>query len=155
MKIIRAILIVNAVLAVVVLRGYGQAVSPVIVECGKHCNGEFTVSNPTISPVTVTVEAYSFALGADGKSILRPLDADADLQLDEMAARVGPQGAHTFGYKLRCTRTPCLVTVYVAMVVGHTNDGMAVRVLLPHVIYADAKQKGARARARAAAGLKE
>lgn len=154
MKIIKAILILNAVLAVLALRSAGQTVSPVIVECNQKCSGEFTVTNGGITPLTVTVEAYSFSLAADGTSKLRKLDTTVDVQLDQMSARVGPKADHTFGYKLRCDAPPCLVTLYAGMVVGRTSDGMALRVLLPHVIYADEKAKGARARARAAAGLK-
>jgi hypothetical protein len=75
------------------------------------------------------------------------------MELDGMAARLGPQGAHTFSYKMHCEHMPCTVTLYAAMVVGHTTDGMALRVLLPHVVYVCEKQKNCRADVRKAAGL--
>jgi hypothetical protein len=154
MKIIKAILLLNAVLAVCALRGWGQTISPAIVECAaKKCNGEFTITNNGINPMTVTVEAHSFALGANGGTVLRPLDSTAELQLDEMAARLGPKAGHTFGYKLRCKQTPCLVTMYAAMMGAHTDQGIAVRVVLPHVIYSCDKAKDCRARVRKEAGL--
>jgi hypothetical protein len=154
MKIIRAILIMNVAVAVLALRGYTQTISPAIVECSaKKCNGEFTITNNGILPMTVTVEPHSFALGSDGGTILRTLDPTVDLQLDEMAARLGPQAAHTFGYKLRCKQMPCLVNLNVALSGNHTDEGIAVRIILPHVIYGCDKAKDCRAGVRKAAGL--
>lgn len=154
MKIIRAILVLNAVLAMLALRGYTQTISPAIVECAaKKCNGAFTITNNGITPLTATVEPHSFALGGDGGTILRPLDPTVDLQLDEMSSRIGPQAGHTFAYKLRCKQTPCLVNLNVAMTGNHTDEGIAVRIVLPEVIYACDKAKHCRSDVRFAAGL--
>jgi hypothetical protein len=151
-------LIVEAI-AVALLLGFavvfahGQTMSPAIVECKAKCSGEFTISNHTVGPLNVTVEPHSFSLGTDGGTVLRALDPTVDVQLDSMSARVGPLGDHSFSYKLRCSKAPCLVILHASMTGPHTKEGVAVRLIMPHVIYMDEQGKGARARARAAAGL--
>jgi hypothetical protein len=130
-----------------------QTVSPVIVECGKKCNGAFSVTNNGLTPLAVTVEARSFSLNIEGHATYRTLDASANLKLDEGSARIAPKGTHTFSYELKCFAAPCSVTLLSSMVVGHTADGIWVRVQLPHTVYACEKQKDCRKSVRAAAGI--
>jgi hypothetical protein len=130
-----------------------QTVSPVIVECGKKCNGAFSVTNNGLTPLAVTVEARSFSLSTEGHATYRTLDATADLKLDEGSARIAPKGTHTFSYRLKCSALPCSVTLLSSMVVGHTADGIWVRVQLPHTVYACEKQRACRKSVRAAAGI--
>jgi hypothetical protein len=130
-----------------------QTVSPVIVECGKKCKGAFSVSNNGLTPLAVTVEARSFSMDTQGHATYRTLDAAADLKLDEGSARIAPKGTHTFSYQLKCSVVPCSVTLLSSMVVGHTADGIWVRVQLPHTVYACEKQKDCRQSVRAAAGI--
>jgi hypothetical protein len=136
------------------LTASAQVVSPVVTECGRKCRGEFTISNPSVQALSAVVQPFSFSLDAKtGKSILRPLDKTVDVHLDEMAARIGPRSEHTFSYSIRCSQMPCLVTMYAAMTVGHTEQGVAVRVMLPHVAYVCDSAKNCRADARHSAGL--
>jgi hypothetical protein len=130
-----------------------QTVSPVIVECGKKCNGAFSVTNNGLTPLAVTVEARSFSMDTQGHATYRTLDEAADLKLDEGSARIAPKGTHTFSYQLKCSAVPCSVTLLSSMVVGHTADGIWVRVQLPHTVYACEKQKDCRKSVRAAAGI--
>src|SRR5215472_11001069 len=103
MKIIKIILIMNALLAFFVLRGNAQSVSPLVVECSHKCAGSFTVSNDMVQPMAVVVEPYSFSLGPDSETLYRPLDKTVELTLNEMTARVGPHSAHTFDYSMKCS----------------------------------------------------
>ena len=130
-----------------------QTVSPVIVECGKKCNGAFSVTNNGLTPLAVTVEARSFSMDTQGHATYRTLDEAADLKLDEGSARIAPKGTHTFSYQLKCSAVPCSVTLLSSMVVGHTADGIWVRVQLPHTVYVCEKQKDCRKSVRAAAGI--
>jgi hypothetical protein len=130
-----------------------QTVSPVIVECGKKCNGAFSVTNNGLTPLAVTVEARSFSMDTQGHATYRTLDAAADLKLDEGSARIAPKGTHTFSYQLKCSAVPCSVTLLSSMVVGHTTDGIWVRLQLPHTVYACEKQKNCRKSVREAAGI--
>jgi hypothetical protein len=151
--ITKAILL-GLLMALAVACSHAQVVSPVVIECGHKCRGEFTISNPSVQAFSAVVQPFSFSLDAKtGKSILRPLDSTVDVHLDEMAARIGPRSEHTFAYSIRCSQFPCLVTMYAAMTVGHTEQGLAVRVMLPHVAYVCDTAKHCRADARRAAGL--
>ena len=94
-----------------------QTVSPVIVECGKKCNGAFSVTNNGLTPLAVTVEARSFSMDTQGHATYRTLDEAADLKLDEGSARIASKGTHTFSYQLKCSVVPCSVTLLSSMVV--------------------------------------
>jgi hypothetical protein len=131
-----------------------QTVSPIIVECGKKCRGEFSITNNGLTPLAVIVEARSFSLDTLGRATNRPLDPDVDLKLEEGSARISPKGTHSFGYQLKCSAPPCSVALLSSMVVGHTAEGMLVRVQLAHTVYACEKQKDCRKKVRTAAGVK-
>ena len=131
----------------------GQTVSPIIVECSKKCRGEFSITNNGLTPVAVSVEARSFSLDIQGSATNRPLDPTVELKLEEGSARISPKGTHSFAYQLKCAAPPCSVVLLSSMVVGHTTEGILVRVQLAHTIYACEKQKGCRKKVRAAAGV--
>lgn len=130
-----------------------QSVSPLVVECGKKCSGSFTVSNLGVLPMAVVVEPYSFRLGPGSETILRPLDKTVELELAETSTRIGPHSDHTFDYTMRCNAYPCLVALTTGMVVGHTAEGIAIRVVIPHIIYNCSTAKNCRKDSRLAAGL--
>lgn len=148
-----AICLVFAQLCFFTAAASAQTVSPIIVECGKKCAGEFSITNNGLAPLAVTVEARSFSLDAGAHAINRPLDPGVDLKLEEGSARIAPKGVHTFTYHLNCATPSCSVVLLSSMVVGHTADGVLVRVQLAHTIYACEKQKNCRKRVRAAAGV--
>lgn len=125
---------------------------PVIAECGKKCQGEFSITNNGFTPLAVTVEARSFSLDNLGHAINRSLDPTVDLKLEEGSARIPPKGTHTFGYQLKCMVETCSVALLSSMVVGRTPQGILVRVQLAHTIYVCEKQKNCRKKVRAAAG---
>src|SRR5580693_8663691 len=135
------------------LAASAQTVSPIIVECGKKCRGEFSITNNGLTPLAVTVEARSFGLDTVGRATNRPLDPAVDLKLDEGSARISPKGTHTFGYQLKCSIPPCSVALLSSMVVSHTAEGILVRVQLAHTVYICEKQKDCRKKVRAAAGV--
>jgi hypothetical protein len=130
-----------------------QTVSPIIVECAKKCRGEFSITNNGLTPLAVTVEARSFSLDTLGHGTNRPLDPGVELKLEEGSARISPKGTHTFGYQLKCSVPPCSVALLSSMAVGHTAEGILVRVQLAHTVYICEKQKDCRKKVRAAAGV--
>jgi hypothetical protein len=131
-----------------------QTVSPVVQECGgKKCSGQFTVTNNTLGALMVSVEPLSFSLTSASKSVLRPLDAGITVRLSEMSARLSPKESHIFEYHIQCAALPCLVQFNSYMVVGHTTDGIAVRLALPEVVYYCQKEKNCRQSVRLAAGI--
>jgi hypothetical protein len=130
-----------------------QTVSPIIVECGKKCRGEFSITNNGLTALAVTVEGRSFNLDSLGHATNRPLDPGVELKLEEGSARISPKGTHTFGYQLRCSVPPCSVTLISSMVMGHTAEGILVRVQLAQTVYVCEKQKDCRKKVRTAAGV--
>ena len=130
-----------------------QTISPIIVECGKKCRGEFSITNNGLTALAVTVEARSFSLDTLGHATNRPLDPSVELKLEEGSARISPKGTHIFGYQLKCSAPPCSVTILSSMVAGHTAEGILVRVQVAHTIYVCEKQKNCRKTVRAAAGV--
>jgi hypothetical protein len=130
-----------------------QTVSPMIVECSNKCNGEFSITNNGLTPLAVMIEARSFGLDILGRATNRPLDAAVDLKLEEGSARISPKGTHTFGYQLKCATPTCSVVLLSSMVLGHTAEGILVRIQLAHTIYTCDKQKNCRKKVRAAAGV--
>jgi len=130
-----------------------QTVSPMVVECGKKCRGEFSITNNGLTPLAVTIEARSFSLDTLGRATNRPLDPTVDLKLEEGSARVAPKGTHIFAYQLKCSAPPCSVALLSSMVAGHTANGVIVRVQLAHTIYVCEKQKNCRKNVRAMAGV--
>ncbi len=134
----------KALLAVVVMLfavagASSQTISPLIVEGtvkpGETAQGSFSVQNDGVIPLNVTLEMKSFSVDRNGSPIFRSLDPSIHVKLSEMSGRVGPKASREFSYKIKCDLLPCNLSIYASMVVGHTDQGVAVRVLLPHTIY--------------------
>jgi hypothetical protein len=142
-----------AILFLLAVKLSAQTVTPTIVECGRKCSGQFSITNQSVQPLIVTLDPFSSALEPSGRTINTPLGQGV-IQLDAMSARVSPRGKHEFGYKLHCLELPCIVTVYSSMVVGRTLAGIEVKVFLPHVIYQCERAKDCRKNVRLKAGLK-
>ena len=154
MKLIAAILIFNVAFVLgSAVRGWSQTVSPLVVECGRKCSGSFVVTNEGVQPMAVVVEPFSFSLSHEGNSLFRALDKTVEVQLNEMTARIGPHSEHEFDYSMRCSAEPCLVALTTGMIVGHTEEGIAIRLVIPHIVYQCSKGKDCRKSVRLAAGL--
>lgn len=133
-----------------------QQISPLVEEYSKKARGTFLLTNNTVQPLAVTIEARSFSVDKAGKH-LRPLDSTTHLQLSETSTRLAPKETHEVNYKIRCDAYPCLVTFLSGMVVGHTKGDkdhpvFQVRLILEHVVYMCEKQKGCRASVLTSAG---
>lgn len=131
----------------------GQTLSPLVVECGPKCRGSFVVSNESVRPMATVIEPLSFSLGPDGKTVYRVLDSTVKVNLNEYSARIGPKDNREFDYEIICSQAPCLVALRAEMNLGHTDTGLEVRGLIPHIIYQCEKSKNCRKNIRLAAGL--
>lgn len=136
-----------AVLFIVLLFTSGvahcQTISPVVSEYGKKAAGSFLVQNNTLSPMAVVVESYSWSADSTGQHF-RKLDPSVHVELSETSARLSPKEIHQFDYKVKCDQLPCTFSFLAGMIVGHTADGMQVRLILPHTVYVCDKQKDCR-----------
>lgn len=146
MKKLAYLALTMVILAVLASLSHAQTISPVWNECKVKCSGEFSVINNSVQPMTVTIEPHMFAFGADGKATMTPIDpAVVEVKLAETSARLSPQETHAFEYRVKCLKTPCMVTFLSGMVIGHTKEGMAVRLVLNSSLYVCDREKGCRA----------
>jgi hypothetical protein len=113
---------------------HAQTVSPITAEYGRKANGEFQITNNTVQPMVVSLEAYSFSLDSKGQHF-RKLDGTTHLVLSETSARLSPKEVHSFNYRITCDVLPCYTTILSGMIVGKTQDGIQVRLILPHSVY--------------------
>lgn len=122
---------------------YAQTVSPVIVECGLKCSGQFTITNNTTKPLVATVTPYSFTV-KNKHVTLAPVDSANKVLLDATSARISPLGSHVFTYKIFCAADPCRTQLLTGFMVGRSAIGLDVWEKIPHSVYSCKKQKGCR-----------
>ena len=121
----------------------GQTLSPLNAECGKKCSGEFSITNNGVVPLVVTVEPYSFSF-MNGKPTFQKIDGVAEVHLNALSTRVSPKQTYVFDYRVKCIQFPCSVGFAAGMTVGHTDEGMALRIVLNHVVYSCEKARNCR-----------
>jgi hypothetical protein len=135
-----------AVLLLLCCGATAQTISPVIVECGLKCSGEFTLKNNSTKPIIALLDVYSFKV-VDGKPVDQLLNSGTKVDLDSKSARISPLGEHVFAYRIFCDQEPCMTQILAGFAAGKTKDGTLIMVRLPETIYSCRKQKGCRAKA--------
>ena len=85
--------------------------------------------------MAVVLEPKSFVIGLDGKATYRPLDPGIHIDLSEMSFRVEPQQTHYVFYKAHADTLPAWFTVYAVFSPIQKNQGLNVRIMLPHTVY--------------------
>jgi hypothetical protein len=125
-----------------------QSVSPVATEVGgkkSEAQGNFTITNNSIIPLTVILEQPQQLTFESGKPKLSPLSPGVHLELSEQSARLGARQQHSFWWKLVCEKRPCAVTLWSTLTGAHTNTGLSVAIHLPTSIYFCQQAKNCRA----------
>lgn len=149
MKYFFALLFLSASLAPT---AYNQTVSPITAQYGRKANGSFQIQNNTVQPMVVSLEVYSFSLDSKGQHF-RKLDDSTHVTLSETSARLSPKEIHEFTYRMVCQTAPCEVSILSGMIVGKTQEGIQVRLVLPHSVYMCEKAKRCREQILQDAGL--
>ena len=119
-----------------------QTISPVIVEYREKAAGRIQLHNDTDFPLTVVLEPRSFTADSDGKPTFRQLSPDVHLELSAMSFRVGPRQDHYVFYKASADKLPNWFCVYASITGPHTQEGIQVRLELPHTVYLLGKKPG-------------
>jgi hypothetical protein len=144
MRILKAVSIFM-LLALSVSSASAQSISPVIQEVkgstAKPAKGQFTVSNLSVMPLTVTLEIRSLDLKKNGDVRLLPLDTKVTVKLSEYSFRIPAKADHVVYFESSCDG--CVFSVYSSMVTGRTPQGIQVAIHLPETIYqcADSAKK--------------
>jgi len=133
------------ILAVTVPSAFPQSVSPVIQEVKgstvKPAKGQFTITNLSVTPLTVTLETRSLDLKKNGDVQLLPLDAKVTVKLSEYSFRIPAKADHIVYFESACNR--CVFSIYSSMVTGRTPQGLQIAIHLPETVYqcADSAKK--------------
>jgi ABC-type transport system substrate-binding protein len=131
-----SLLIMTAVLAL--FQGTmapAQTVQPVIVEYTGKAAGRFQVTNTSLAPMAVVLEPKSFSIGSDGKGKFRALDPTIHVDLSTMSFRLEPQQSYYIFYKAQADTLPAWFTVYAVFSPVAREDGLKLRIMLPHTVY--------------------
>jgi hypothetical protein len=134
---------------------YGQTLAPLHAEHstkpGKTVRGSFQVQNNNLTPEALVIEARDLQLDVKGGHF-GPLPPTTTVTLSQSSARLGPKQILQIDYKVTCQNLPCNVSIANGFSVGHTADGIEVKLVLPFSVYL-AHSKHPRQDALHAAGL--
>lgn len=112
-----------------------QTVSPVIVEYHEKAAGRFQIHNDADMPLTVVLEPRSFHVDSNGKPTFVALDPEIHLELSSMSFRVEPKQDYYVFYKATAESLPAWFCIYASITGPHTQEGIQVRLELPHTVY--------------------
>jgi hypothetical protein len=124
-----------------------QTVSPLIDENvvkgpGKVAKGKIDYFNDSLQPLTVVLEAKSFAVSYTGEISYGPLGDSIRLKLSAMSFRIPPKQSYTVFYEASADKLPVWFVLYASFsgFRERTADGFRIQVQLPHTIYLLKKQ---------------
>ena len=118
-----------------------QSVSPPIAEYQEKARSSFQLQNASIFPLTVVLEVRGFEITERGEVIDTQLDTSRiQVKLSEMSFRLPPRSTRTVFYEARSDTLPAWFNILSAMSGARTENGLNVRILLPHVVYLNQKQ---------------
>jgi hypothetical protein len=119
-----------------------QTISPVIVEFREKAAGRFQIHNDSDFPLTVVLEPHSFTVDAQGRPTFHELSPEIHLDLSTMSFRVGPKQDYYVFYKASADKLPNWFCIYANVTGPHTQEGIQVRLELPHTVYLLGKKPG-------------
>ncbi|MFL5401515.1 MAG: hypothetical protein ACJ8BF_01715 [Gemmatimonadales bacterium] len=115
--------------------------SPPIAEYQEKARSSFQLRNPSLFPITVVLEVRGFTVSEEGEVQDVSLDTSRiRVKLSEMSFRIPPRGTRTVFYEASSDSLPAWFNILSAMSGTKTENGLNVRILLPHVVYLNQKQ---------------
>lgn len=118
-----------------------QTVSPPIAEYQERGRSSFQLINGTLFPLNAVLEIRGFRVTEQGEVVDVPLDTSrVHVKLSTMSFRIPPRGSYTVFYEARADSTPAWFNILSALSGARTENGLNVRILLPHVVYLNQKQ---------------
>jgi hypothetical protein len=114
-----------------------QTVRPLINELNNPAKGRVEYVNEGTVPLNVVVEAKSFQVSEQGAITYGPLDSRIHLKLSATSFRIPPQQSYFLFYDATADAAPTWFVIYAAFsgFAFRTEQGMNVRVQLPHTVY--------------------
>lgn len=118
-----------------------QSVSPPIAEYQEKARSSFQLHNGSLFPLTVVLEVRGFRVTEAGEVEDVPLDTSrVHVQLSAMSFRMAPKSSYRVFYEATGDTLPAWFNILSAMSGARTDNGLNVRLLLPHVVYLNQKQ---------------
>lgn len=119
-----------------------QTISPVIVEYREKAAGRFQIHNDSDFPLAVVLEPKSFTVDGNGKPTFHDLSPDIHLELSSTSFRIEPKQDFYVFYKASSDTLPNWFCVYADITGARTQEGIQVRLELPHTVYLLGKKPG-------------
>ena len=121
---------------------HAQTVRPLIAELGNPAKGRVEYVNDSLTPLNVVLSAKSFTVSETGEISYRPLDPNIHLKLSTTSFRIQPQQSYFVFYEASGDASPAWFVIYAAFsgFGFRTQQGMNVRLELPHTVYLLPKQ---------------
>ena len=118
-----------------------QTVSPPIAEYQERARSSFQLSNGSIFPLTVVLEPRGFDVTENGDVAAADLDtARIHIKLSATSFRMPPRSTYTVFYEATTDTLPAWFTISAALSGARTDNGINLRIILPHVVYLNQKQ---------------
>jgi hypothetical protein len=118
-----------------------QSVSPPITEYQERARSSFQLQNGSLFPLTVVLDVRGFNVTEAGEVVYLPLDTSrVHVKLSAMSFRIPPRGTQRVFYEATGDSLPAWFTILSAMTGARTDNGLNVRLILPHVVYLNQKQ---------------
>jgi hypothetical protein len=118
-----------------------QSVSPPIAEYQERARSSFQLQNGSLFPLTVVLDVRGFKVTEDGEVVYLPLDTSrVHVKLSAMSFRIPPRGTQRVFYEATGDSLPAWFTILSAMTGARTDNGLNVRLILPHVVYLNQKK---------------
>lgn len=112
-----------------------QSIRPLIAEYDRPVTASFEVDNPTLFPVAVVVEPWTFDLDREGRAEFAPLPPGVDVRFSETSFQIPPRTTHTIYYEILAEHPPAWFTIYATIVGPQPAEGLRLRLRLPHTVY--------------------
>jgi hypothetical protein len=120
---------------------FAQTVSPPIAEYQERARSSFQLSNGSIFPLTVVLEPHGFDVTETGEVAAAALDtARIHIKLSATSFRMPPRSTYTVFYEATTDTLPAWFTISAALSGARTDNGLNLRIILPHVVYLNQKQ---------------
>ncbi len=119
---------------------FAQTVSPPIAEYQEKARSSFQLVNGSIFPLAAVLEVKGFDITDRGDVVDAPLDTTRlRVKLSATSFRIPPRGTYTVFYEARGDSLPAWFQIMAALSGARTDNGINVRILLPHVVYLNQK----------------
>lgn len=117
-----------------------QTVSPPVAEYQEKARSSFQLINGSIFPLAVVLEVKGFDITDRGDVVDVPIDTTRlRVKLSATSFRIPPRSTYTVFYEATGDSVPAWFQILAALSGARTDNGLNVRILLPHVVYLNQK----------------